>query len=174
MTKRINRKTGTFFKQGDTREDGYIFKGYRYTQKIDGFWKEDWMSEESHLRWRMSQAIKNSKRSHNRGITHKTFENDLDIDYLISIFPEDWRCPVLGIDMEFGGGNKSEGKDNSPSLDRINPKKGYLKGNVHWLSNKVNRMKSDQTLEKVIKLGNWAERIQREGIESAREYNDNL
>jgi hypothetical protein len=174
MKKRINPKTGNIFKQGDVRKDGYIFKSYEYIETTDGFWKEKWMSEERHLRWRMFQAIKTSKRSRKRGSSHQTFENNLDIDYLISIFPKDWRCPVLGVDMEFGEGSKAAGIDNSPSLDRINPKIGYVKGNVQWLSYKVNRMKSDQTLEKVIKLGNWAERIQREGIESAREYLGNL
>ena len=75
---------------------------------------------------------------------------------------------------KFGGGDKNDAKDNSPSLDRIDPNIGYVKGNVHWISNRVNRMKSDQTLEMVIKLGNWAEKIQKEGIESARVYKDNL
>ena len=52
--------------------------------------------------------------------------------------------------------------------------KGYTKDNVQWISNKVNRMKSDQTLEMVIRLGDWAERVKKDGIESSRTYNEKL
>ena len=34
-----------------------------------------------------------------------------------------------------------------PSLDRLVPEKGYVKGNCFIISNKANRMKQDNTLE---------------------------
>lgn len=49
-------------------------------------------------------------------------------------------CPILGIEI------KKDNRvvaDNSPSLDRIDPKKGYIKGNIRIISNRANRIKSD-------------------------------
>ena len=38
---------------------------------------------------------------------------------------------------------------NSPSLDRIDPTKGYVKGNVMMMSALANRMKQDATLKQL-------------------------
>lgn len=56
-------------------------------------------------------------------------------------------CPILGISIE---SSKVFGPlDSSPSLDRINPKKGYVKGNIRIISNRANRIKSDATIDEV-------------------------
>jgi hypothetical protein len=52
-------------------------------------------------------------------------------------------CPILGIPLEVGRGYA---RDSSPSLDRINPNKGYLPDNIWVISMKANRMKGDMTL----------------------------
>ena len=51
-------------------------------------------------------------------------------------------CPVLGIRLERG--NRG-GCAASASLDRIVPELGYTKGNVHVISLRANRLKSDAT-----------------------------
>ena len=56
------------------------------------------------------------------------------------------RCPVLGIPLIRGDGFR---KDNSPSLDRIVPGLGYIKGNVVVISYRANRIKNDATLEEL-------------------------
>lgn len=58
-------------------------------------------------------------------------------------------CPVLGmpITLRYGGD-----KDSSPSLDRIDPTKGYIKGNVQVISWRANNLKSNGTLDEFIKL----------------------
>lgn len=57
-------------------------------------------------------------------------------------------CPILGIPMDFA--KKGRGAaDNSPSIDRIDPAKGYVPGNVWIISSKANRMKSDATLQEL-------------------------
>lgn len=48
-------------------------------------------------------------------------------------------CPLLGIQLNWGGGPRDK---NTPSLDRIIPEKGYVKGNVRIISNLANMMKS--------------------------------
>ena len=64
-------------------------------------------------------------------------------------------CPVLGIPLQITFGNKGGGKDNSYSLDRINPSLGYIKGNVQVISLKANMMKSSATKEELIKFSKW-------------------
>lgn len=57
-------------------------------------------------------------------------------------------CPVLGTLL---GGQKKRGFcPNSPSLDRINPKLGYVKGNIRVISHRANQLKSDGTPEELM------------------------
>lgn len=58
-------------------------------------------------------------------------------------------CPVFKVQFVFGD------VDWSPSVDRIDPSKGYTKGNVQIISNKANRMKSDATIEELKTFAKW-------------------
>lgn len=58
-------------------------------------------------------------------------------------------CPVLGIPIYKSPGRMTH---NSPTLDRRDNSKGYVKGNVFVISNKANRCKSDLSIEEVISL----------------------
>ena len=60
------------------------------------------------------------------------------------IIPE--YCPVLGVKLEHG---TKPFCDNSPSIDRIYPEKGYIKGNVVVISWRANRLKSDASLKEL-------------------------
>lgn len=75
------------------------------------------------------------KRAKKRGIL-------FDIEASDIIIPK--FCPILGIELSFGVGTVH---DASPSLDRIVPEKGYVKGNCFIISSKANRMKQENTLE---------------------------
>lgn len=55
-------------------------------------------------------------------------------------------CPVLGIPLIFKGGKQS---DNSPSLDRIVPSLGYVKGNVRVISWRANDVKGNATADEL-------------------------
>ncbi len=59
-------------------------------------------------------------------------------------------CPLLGIKIErtFGEGRH----DALPSIDRLNPKLGYVKDNVKIISFLANRMKNNATAEQIKKL----------------------
>lgn len=60
-------------------------------------------------------------------------------------------CPLLGIPIIAGSRS-----DNSPTIDRIDPRFGYILGNVWIVSRKANTIKSDATIEEVdILLRNW-------------------
>ena len=62
-------------------------------------------------------------------------------EYLKSIWPKDNKCPVLGTLFKSGKANKYQ----LPTLDKIYPKKGYVKGNVAVISFRANQIKSDIT-----------------------------
>lgn len=66
------------------------------------------------------------------------------------ISPEDIQvtsvCPVLGLKLEMGGGVDVA---NSPSLDRVDNSKGYVRGNVRIISHRANALKRDATLAEV-------------------------
>jgi hypothetical protein len=85
---------------------------------------------------------------------------NLTSQYLKKIFPKDNKCPITGFNFEFGYINKEKiNKNNSPSLDRIIPSKGYVIGNVMVISDLMNRMKQDSTFEDIEKLYNFYKKI---------------
>lgn len=71
--------------------------------------------------------------------------NQFKLDF--DILPEDIHipevCPVLGIPLRFSKSRTA----NTPSIDRIDNTKGYIKGNVAIISDKANRMKQNNSLE---------------------------
>ena len=75
---------------------------------------------------------------------------DIDDDYLLKLTKGLGCCPVLGVEMVFGGTGSI--KDNSASIDRFDTTTGYIKGNVWIISDKANRMKSNATIEEIKKI----------------------
>jgi len=65
-------------------------------------------------------------------------------------------CPILGIPLYKGD---TQEKDNSPSLDRLIPELGYVKGNINVVSNRANTLKRDGTLEEFEKIVAWLKRV---------------
>ena len=121
------------YRKGAVREDGYIFQG-RTKQK--GSPIDIWLSPKSYTRDRINSVRwKAKKRASEEGIPF-----DVSTDYLVSIFPYDFICPVLKTDMSWG---QESGIESSPSLDKIDPSLGYVIGNVVWVSRRANRLKSD-------------------------------
>jgi hypothetical protein len=55
-------------------------------------------------------------------------------------------CPVFGFEFTHTPGRRT---DRSPSLDRINNERGYIRGNVIVVSWLANRLKSDATVEQL-------------------------
>jgi hypothetical protein len=55
-------------------------------------------------------------------------------------------CPVLGIELLKGKDNSC---DNSPSIDKIKPELGYVKGNVRIISQRANLLKSNATIDEL-------------------------
>lgn len=58
-------------------------------------------------------------------------------------------CPVLGLPFEWGTGQVGWRNMRSPSLDRIKPQLGYVRGNVEIISNRANHLKSNGTISEI-------------------------
>lgn len=56
--------------------------------------------------------------------------------------------------------------DNSPSVDRVDSSKGYIKGNICVISHRANQIKSNGTLEEFIKIKHYLEKILKKKLKS--------
>ena len=72
-----------------------------------------------------------------KNVTYDLLESDITIPN---------KCPVLGIELKRGEGERTS---NSPSLDRITPSLGYVKDNVLVVSWRANRIKADASVEEL-------------------------
>ena len=63
------------------------------------------------------------------------------------IIPE--TCPVLGIPLKAG---EKIVCHNSPTIDRIKPELGYVKGNIQVISYRANTLKNNATIEELEKV----------------------
>lgn len=78
-------------------------------------------------------------------------EKGLEFNIELKDIPEiPKNCPILGIEIKSNTINAP--LDSSPSLDRIDSSKGYIKGNIRIISNRANRIKSDATIEELRKI----------------------
>ena len=93
-----------------------------------------------------AKKIKNSGKSRN-------IKTAISEEYIKSIFPRDFKCPVLKKSFDFND------KDLIPSLDRVFNDKGYEVGNVIWVSRKVNIVKSNADSELILKITNYYEKL---------------
>jgi len=75
-----------------------------------------------------------------------------DLDYEDVAVPA--VCPILGIPLIVGAGGCTP---NSPSLDRIDPRHGYVRGNVVVLSHRANTIKNDATPEELRRVADFVE-----------------
>lgn len=73
-------------------------------------------------------------------------------------------CPVLKIPL-VRNSSKGGPRASSPSLDRIDNDKGYIKGNVQIISHKANTMKHCANNNELILFANWIKRTYRKVID---------
>ncbi len=64
-------------------------------------------------------------------------------------------CPILGIKLVRSIGNGSGNFGASPSLDRILPDLGYVRGNVAVISARANSIKNNASAELLRRVADW-------------------
>ena len=67
---------------------------------------------------------------------------DITVEDLV---PYPLTCPVLGLPINWM--NTGSSSNDSPSLDRMQPDKGYVRGNVQIISSKANRLKNNGSID---------------------------
>lgn len=86
--------------------------------------------------------VSHAKRAKKLGLPFDLCENDFEIPAV---------CPLLKIPLYVAIGKKTH-RHNSPTLDRIDNVKGYVKGNVWVISQQANSMKGEMSVEEVMAL----------------------
>lgn len=132
-----------FFKamfSGDQEKARGICKeiNHRYYEKN----KEKFSS--LNMKWRERNPAKRLYSSCKSWAKKSGVEFNIEVSDLV--IPE--YCPFLGVklDMRVGEGSLKHG----PSIDRIDPLRGYTKGNVQIISLMANRMKNNANIEELI------------------------
>ena len=86
-----------------------------------------------------------------RNAETRDIEFDIDIEYGWELFLKQKRkCSLSGCVLRLS--SKNHCKDSTASLDRIDSKKGYVKGNVQWVHKTIQLMKWSYSQDHFIKL----------------------
>ena len=116
-------------------------------------------SEEQIARWRLSNDNYTKNNPEKRIISIiKSRAKQKNMEF--NVEPEDIKipktCPIFNYPLlkqlvkgKFGP------RYNSPSVDRIDNNKGYVKGNIQIISHKANSMKNNATPEELLKFAYW-------------------
>jgi len=81
-----------------------------------------------------------------RGARQRAKSRGLDFSISVDDIVVPDVCPALGIPLVR---DNIKPCNNSPSLDRKDNSKGYIKGNVHVISRRANTIKNDSTIEEL-------------------------
>jgi hypothetical protein len=113
--------------------------------------------KEASRKWRLNNLNHVLWRTAKNRARLKGMEFNIDVEDII--IPSE--CPILGIKLVSGAARKSGGNtNNSPSIDRIDSRKGYIKGNVQVISVRANWLKNNATTEELRRLANYMTRLE--------------
>jgi hypothetical protein len=82
---------------------------------------------------------------------------DLTVAYIVSIMTD--TCPVFGTEFKWIGNGSIQ--PTSANIDRIDPAKGYVAGNLVIISSKANNIKSAYKSADLYKVADWLYEIEK-------------
>lgn len=85
-------------------------------------------------------------------LKERATKKGLNFDLTVEDIKVPEKCPVFGFDLQR---NPKVPQFNSPSVDRIDPNKGYTKDNIQILSRLANAMKQNATPEELLQFAEW-------------------
>lgn len=109
------------------------------------------MSKTSLIKQHITKYLNNARTRAKRD----SVDFNLTQQYLESIVSDE--CPIFKIPFEWGVSGLGSGKTkpNCPTLDRIQPDKGYVEGNVAFISYRANRIKDNGTMQEHYDIADW-------------------
>ena len=117
-------------------------------------WREDNLEQdrENKIQWQKDNFEKQKVYAAKNRAKQKNIYFELTEQDIKDVWPEDNKCPALGIPLK-----RNEGVlcDNSSSLDRVDNNKGYTKDNIQIVSMLANQIMSCATPDQVIKVGQY-------------------
>ena len=150
----------TEYKHGDTDKlTGRIFYSYSF---INGKWHTALYKSRTVFGAQLESMVKGAKQ---RAIKER-LPFDIDYEYLKSIATQ--TCPVFGIQLSWGTWGEGTVSNYSPTLDKIKPEWGYVKGNVCIISQIANTIKQDVGFDELFKVANWLENITKEAEKNVK------
>ena len=118
-----------------------------HTDKMFKKWGSGWADKE-HRKSLVYQTMREKFRKKKANARKTGVEFTIDFGELT--FPT--HCPILGIELDYFAENRAE---NTVSFDKINPKLGYVSGNVVIISWRANRIKNDGTADEHQKIADF-------------------
>ena len=87
-----------------------------------------------------------------RGAKYRAKVRNIQFEISVEDVVVPTHCPVLGVALKYGTGHLCP---ESPTLDRIIPSLGYVKGNIAVISMRANMIKNDASVEDLEKVLSW-------------------
>ena len=113
--------------------------------------RSKWRSDNRKLDWVQRTVWKAKERAKRKNVPF-----NITTAYVASIMGDN--CPIFGEPFVLFG--TKTGVDMTPNIDRIDPKKGYVEGNIAVISAKANRIKSSYQSKDLYKVAQWLEQIE--------------
>lgn len=121
--------------------------------------KKYWATKRGHMSRFLAKAKERAK--------EKNLPINLDIDYLESIATE--YCPVFKTNFVWGFTGNGRDDIRGPSLDRIIPDLGYVKGNVVFISVIANNIKQNVTEKELYAVADWLHDKRKEVLDAFKD-----
>lgn len=118
---------------------------YKKTKEFSRKNKQWGGHEDIHLKW-WNNCI--------RGAKKRNIPFEITIEYAWDLYlKQDKRCNLTGLEISFSKTTKGwQYGETTASMDRIDPKLGYIEDNIQWIHKDVNFMKNDYTQEYFLQM----------------------